>query len=248
MSPEPIITDATGAEGYAVNAQYYDLIFPTAQRDALRSALTTLLVDVRRVVEIGSGTGQFTETLLANLPEDGEVYAIEPAAVMRAALTTRLAALDVPPVTVLPEDALRAEVDGNVDAVVLLNVLTHFSPADRRALWARWIPRLSPGGLVVVDVPMPQAAVAVPASTIPGRVLGRRRYDTVAEATVDGDGLLWTMTYRVHEGDRLVSEDAVSFPSFVVSEEMLNTELLGAGCEPVDGPPAGVLVWRKGEH
>ncbi|WP_340682702.1 class I SAM-dependent methyltransferase [Amycolatopsis coloradensis] len=248
MSPEPIITDATGAEGYAVNAQYYDLIFPTAQRDALRSALTTLLVGVRRVVEIGSGTGQFTETLLTNLPEDGEVYAVEPAAVMRAALTTRLASLDAPPVTVLPEDALRADVDGKVDALILLNVLTHFSPSDRRALWARWIPRLSPGGLVVVDVPMPQAAVAVPASTIPGGVLGRRRYDTVAEATVDGDGLLWTMTYRVHEGDRLVSEDAVSFPSFVVSEEMLNTELLGAGCEPVDGPPAGVLAWRKGEH
>jgi hypothetical protein len=123
-------------------------------------------------------------------------------------------------------------------------VLTHFSPADRKALWARWASRLNPGGLVVVDVQAPQTPVAVPASTIPGRILGRRRYDTVAEAVVDGEGLVWTMTYRTHEGDRLVSEESVSFPSFVVSDEVLHAELGGAGFEPVTDPPVGVLAWR----
>lgn len=236
--------DNSGADGYAVNAQYYDLIFPRTQRDAMRAALTALLAGAGRVVEIGAGTGQFTETLLANLPEGGEVFAVEPAAVMRAALTTRLAALEDPPVTVLPEDALTAEVDGPVDAVVLLHVLTHFSPADRKALWARWVPRLAPGGVVVVDVQMPQAPVAVPPTPVPGRTLGRRRYDTVSEAVVDGDGLVWTMTYRVHEGDRLVSEESVSFPSFIASDEVLHAELREAGCEPVADPPAGVLAWR----
>lgn len=245
MSPDTTVTDTRGGDGYAVNAQFYDLIFPIALRDAMRAALTTLLVDARRVVEIGAGTGQFTETLLANLPEGGEVFAVEPAPVMRAALTTRLAALEDPPVTVLPEDALTAEVDGPVNAVVLLHVLTHFSPADRKAVWARWSSRLTPGGLVVVDAQAPQTPVAVPPSTIPGRTLGRRHYDTVAEAVVDGDGLVWTMTYRVHEGDRLVSEEAVSFPSFVVSDETLHAELDEAGFEPVAAPPTGVLAWRR---
>ena len=238
------VTDTRGADGYAVNAQYYDLIFPTAQRDAMRAALTSLLAGARRLVEIGAGTGLFTETLLANLPEGGEVFAVEPAPVMRAALSTRLAALDDPPVTVLPEDALTAEVDGPVDAVVLLHVLTHFSPADREALWARWSSRLNPGGLVVVDVQAPQSPAPVPPSTIPGHTLGRRHYDTVAEAVVDGDGLVWTMTYRVHEGDRLLSQESVSFPSFVVSDETLHAELGEAGFEPVTDPPAGVLAWR----
>ncbi|CAL9574400.1 hypothetical protein SUDANB95_04863 [Actinosynnema sp. ALI-1.44] len=245
MSSDRTVTDTRGATGYAVNAQYYDLIFPVALCDAMRAALTTLLVGARRVVEIGAGTGLFTETLLANLPEGGEVFAVEPAPVMRAALATRLAALEDPPVTVLPEDALTAEVDGPVDAVVLLHVLTHFSPADRRALWARWAARLNPGGVVVVDVQAPQTPVAVPPSTIPGRTLGRRRYDTVAEAVVDGDGLVWTMTYRVHEGGRLVSQDSVSFPSFVVSDETLHAELDEAGFDPVADPPAGVLAWRR---
>jgi SAM-dependent methyltransferase len=244
MSSDRTVANTRGGDGYAVNAQFYDLIFPTAQRDAMRTALTSLLSGAGRVVEVGAGTGLFTETLLANLAEGGEVFAVEPAAVMRAALATRLAALDEPPVTVLPEDALTAEVDDPVDAVVLLHVLTHFSPADRKALWARWAARLNPGGLVVVDVQAPQTPVAVPPSTIPGRTLGRRRYDTVAEAVVDGDGLVWTMTYRVHEGDRLVSEESVSFPSFIVSDEVLHAELGEAGFEPVADPPAGVLAWR----
>ncbi|GAA1311969.1 class I SAM-dependent methyltransferase [Saccharothrix xinjiangensis] len=243
-SHDALRTDTSGATGYAVNAQYYDLIFPAAQRDAMRAALTTLLAGARRVVEIGSGTGQFTETLVANLPAGGEVFAVEPAPVMRAALTTRLAALGDPPVTVLPEEALTAEVDGPVDAVVALHVLTHFSPADRAALWDRWAPRLNPGGVVVVDVQAPQTPVAVPATTVPGRTLGRRRYDSVSEAAVDGDGLVWTVTYRVHEGDRLVSRESVSFPSFVVPDEVLHAELRGAGCEPVPEPPPGVLAWR----
>ncbi|MBP2337258.1 SAM-dependent methyltransferase [Saccharothrix coeruleofusca] len=245
MSPTTTATDTGGADGYAVNAQYYDLIFPADLRDAVSAALTTRLAGARRVVEIGSGTGQFTETLLANLPDGGEVFAVEPAAVMRAALITRLAALEDPPVTVLPEDALTAEVDGPVDAVVLLHVLTHFSPADREALWARWAARLNPGGLIVVDVQAPQTPVAVPPTTMPGRTLGRRRYDTVAEATVDGDGLVWTMTYRVHEGDRLISEESVSFPSFVVSDEVLHAELGDAGFEPTTDLRDGLLAWRR---
>jgi hypothetical protein len=53
------------------------------------------------------------------------------------------------------------------------------------------------------------------------------------------------MTYRVHEGDRLVAEDSVSFPSVVVSDETLHAELREAGCEPVTHPPAGILAWRK---
>jgi SAM-dependent methyltransferase len=239
------MTTLSGADGYAVNAQYYDLIFPAAQRDGIRAALTTLLADSTRVLEVGSGTGLFTQTIVANLAPGGEMFAVEPAAVMRAALTTRLTMLDDPPVTVIPESVLAAEIDGPLDALVLLNVLTHFSPADRKALWNRWVPRLLPGGVVIVDAQAPQEPTPVPATTIPGRTLGRRHYDTVAEATVDGDRLVWTMTYRVHEGDRLVAEDTVSFPSVVASDDTLHAELREAGCEPVVHPPAGVLAWRK---
>lgn len=240
-----IEADTSGAGGYAVLAQYYDLIFPADQRDAVRAGLGKLLDGSGRVLEIGSGTGIFTETLLECLAEDGEVFAVEPSPTMRAALVTRLAALGEPRVTVLPDDALTAEVDGPLDAVVLLHVLTHFSPTDRRTLWQRWVPRVPHGGIIIVDAQQPQEPVAVPPSVIPGRTLGQRRYDTVAEAAVAADRLLWTMTYRVHEGDRLISEERVSYPSFVASDGTLHAELGEAGCTPVADVAAGLLAWRK---
>jgi SAM-dependent methyltransferase len=234
----------SGLDGYAINAQYYDLIFPETQRDIIQTALIALLPHARRIAEIGSGTGQFTEVLLKNLPPGGEIFAVEPAAVMRAALATRLTALGNPPVTILADDAMTTQVDGPLDAVVLLHVLTHFPPTERKALWAHWAPRLKPGGLVIVDIQAPQALLAVPPTVVPGRRLGRRYYDTISEATVDGDNLIWTMTYRIHENGRILFQESVSFPSYVASNEVLHTELHDAGYEPISPLPSGVLAWR----
>jgi SAM-dependent methyltransferase len=125
--------------GYAVNGPYYDMIFPEQVRASLRDALGRLASGARTVAEIGPGTGVFTETLLELLGPDGEIFAIEPTRIMRAALVTRLsrmpAAADT--VTVLPEDALEAEVDVPLDAVVLFNVIMHFSPEQRARLWRK---------------------------------------------------------------------------------------------------------------
>src|ERR1700754_2934073 len=111
--------------GYAVNAPYYDLIFPEPVRDSLTDALRRLLAGARAVAEIGSGTGQFTEALAGLLGSNAEIFAIEPARIMRASLVTRLSRLPeaAGTVTVLPEDALRAQVDVPLDAVVMFNLI-----------------------------------------------------------------------------------------------------------------------------
>lgn len=239
------MTDYSGTDGYAANAQYYDLIFPTAQRDRVASALATLLPAPSRVVELGAGTGLFTQVLLDRLTVGGELFAVEPSAAMRAALATCLTLLGDPPVTIIPEHALTAAVDGPLDAVVMLHLLTHLPAEVRAAVWRLWVPRLRPGGLVITDEQIPQKPTDIPAAVIPGRALGRRRYDTVSRASAEGDGMVWTMTYRVHEGDRLVAQDDVSFPSVVASHATIDTELRTAGCEPVPNAPAGTWAWRK---
>ncbi|OLT26608.1 hypothetical protein BJF79_43355 [Actinomadura sp. CNU-125] len=232
--------------GYAVNAPYYDLIFPAEARDALAGALRTLVPDARAVAEIGPGTGWFTE-ILAELAD--EVFAVEPARIMRAALTTCLARVPhlADRVTVLPEDALTVRLPVQVDAVVMFNLVMHFSPSERQALWEHWARALVPGGLLLVEHQYPQRAEPVPAATVPGRALGRRRYDVVTRADVAGDDLVrWVNTYRTWDGDDLVSAETAEFDCHVVSAERLASELADAGFEP--RPAEGVHAWRRKEH
>ncbi len=234
--------------GYVVNAPYYDLIFPAAVRDTLAGALRAVLPGARTVAELGPGTGQFTEVIARLLGPEAEVFAVEPERIMRAALATRLAALPegTAQVTVLPEDALEAELDTPCDAVVLFNLIMHFSPAERAELWRRWSRALRPGGLLLLETQFPQAAVAVPASEVPGRTLGRRRYDTVSRAEAAGQDLIrWTMTYRTWEGEELLLSETAEFDCHVVSDERLAAELTGAGFTREADPADGVQAWRR---
>lgn len=234
--------------GYAVNAPYYDLIFPEPVRDSLTAALRLLPEGARAVAELGPGTGQFTEALAEMLGPRAEIFAIEPARVMRAALVTRLARLPqaAGKVTVLPEDALTARVDVPLDGVVLFNLIMHFSPADRPALWRRWAGALRPGGVLLAESQHPQTAVAVPPVVLPGRSLGRHRYETLSRAQVVGEDLIrWVMTYRTLRGDEVVGEETAEFDCHVVSDETLAAELTAVGLERHPDAPEGVQAWRR---
>jgi SAM-dependent methyltransferase len=248
---EPMTDEATRARngrGYAVNAPYYDLIFPEAARSLLADELRKLLAGTRRVVDLGAGTGALTEAILEVLAPDGEVWAVEPTAVMRAALATRLSSLAraTEAATIVPADALEAEVPDGLDAVVACNVVMHLSPTERRATWARWVGALEPGGIVVVEQQYPQESQEVPASLVPGRRLGRRSYETLCRADVlDDERITWTMTYRVREGDRLVAEDTADFACWIVSDAQLDAELAEVGCQPVEDVSPGVRAWRR---
>ncbi|GKQ40753.1 methyltransferase [Streptomyces sp. A012304] len=234
--------------GYAVNGPYYDVIFPEAVRASLTDALRRLVSGARTVAEIGPGTGVFTEVLLELLGPDGEIFAIEPTGIMRAALVTRLsripAAADT--VTVLPEDALTAEVDLPLDAVVLFNMIMHFSPEQRARLWHKWAGALRPGGALIMESQHPQTATAIPPSVVPGGTLGRYRYDTHVRAdVVDEDLIRWVMTYRTWRGDQLIREETAEFDCHVISDETLAAELSAVGLERHPAAPDGIQAWRR---
>jgi SAM-dependent methyltransferase len=234
--------------GYAVNAPYYDVIFPAPVRDALTDALRRLVTGARAVAEIGPGTGVFTEVLLDLLGPGGEIFAVEPARIMRAALVTRLARIPdaTAKVTVLPEDALRAQADVPLDAVVLFNVIMHFPAGQRAELWRKWAGTLRPGGVLIMESQHPQTTVAVPPSVVPGGNLGRHRFDTLARADVVSDGLIrWVMTYRTWLGDDLIGEETAEFDCHVISDHLLAEELSAVGLEPHPAAPAGIQAWRR---
>lgn len=245
---------AERGEGYAVNAPYYDLIIPRDHWNAVATALTGILKGAGTIAEIGAGTGFFTAAMLESLGPDAEIFAVEPARIMRTGLVTRLAGLGpdaTARVTVLPGDALAADPGTPLDAVVLLNCVMHFAPADRERLWRRWAERLRPGGLLVVEAQYPQRAEEVPASVVPGASLGRYRYETHSRAEVAGDAMVrWINTYRTLDGDGLVREETAEFDCHVISDEALAAELAAAGLEPAGLEPASaeaprLHVWRR---
>lgn len=240
-----------GAESYAVNAQFYEVIFPQQHRAAVTADLLAALARDAPVIEIGAGTGLFTAAIAEHLTPGTELIAVEPSAVMRAAFTTRM--VDHPraaDVTLVAGSALTAAVPDDLPplgALVLLHVLTHLSAAERAAVWDRFVPALRDGGVVVVDPQWPEAPQDVPASVSPGRTLGRYRYDTVVSAVArqDAPGTMeWQMTYRTILGQRVIDEQTVRFPSQVVSRETLDRELADRGLKAVE-ELTGAWAWRR---
>jgi SAM-dependent methyltransferase len=101
----------------------------------------------RRVLDVGAGTGTFSEAL----SRDHDVVALEPDPSLFNVLRERLTGL--PNVTVSNGDAtsLASSVDDPFDSIVCFNVLEHIA-ADRETL-ERFLESLRPGGYLLLLVP-----------------------------------------------------------------------------------------------
>jgi SAM-dependent methyltransferase len=150
-----------------VNALDYDELRPSyapeavawvAERGSLRSGSV--------VVDLAAGTGQLSRRFA---PLDVDLFAVEPAANMRAVLADR-----VPTVRI---EAGTAEAipcaDRSVDAVVVGNAFHHF---ERRAAFAELHRVLRPGGVLALfwAWPLEEDQLSIP---------GVRAIDEVVEAT-----------------------------------------------------------------
>lgn len=122
--------------GDALGGLLYDALMWTPERTALRGWRAELLAPLEgRILEIGAGTG----ANLAHYPPGADLTLVEPAAGMRARLSTRTDA----PVTRGFAEALPFE-DGRFDVAVVTLVLCSVRDVDAAALELRRV--LRPGG------------------------------------------------------------------------------------------------------
>lgn len=114
------IIDPRANSGFA-NAASYDAYRPTYPADAVSALLARLNIAGRagaRIVEVGAGTGKFTEALVAR-PESFEIIAVEPQNDMRKQLEVK----KLKGVKVIGGNAAHMNVDeGWADAVVIAQV------------------------------------------------------------------------------------------------------------------------------
>jgi SAM-dependent methyltransferase len=192
------------------------------------------------VVDVGAGGGLGTRVIAEALPE-AEILAVEPSPALRSVLLARVnEAADLRErVTVIPEGFLEARLPERLGAVVMMNVIGHFDPTERRKIWGLLRERGAKG---VVNLQPPTESIEVPETRFADISVGRRRYEGWGRAEpAAADRLTWHMTYRTYQDGRLVCEAQVSYPWWVITAERLEAEL-GEYSLKVDAAELGMYV------
>jgi phospholipid N-methyltransferase len=248
--------DTSCDTAYSASAEFYELVAARQAQSsgpALRAALSGVDPSAGPVLEIGAGTGRITEVIADALPEV-EIVAAEPAAEMRAVLTSRAYADPAlrSRVTVTADSAQRiAAASGGppICAAVVFGVAGHLDAPDRIALWRALAARLPAGGPIVVEL----MGVAAPRVIQPVRLLreqvGAQVYEWWSSGEPCGDDLMrFDTTWKVFAGGALVREVAESHRWHTLTAAQLAAEsgLAAERITQVDGQvTAEITVLRR---
>ena len=211
----------------------------------IRAKLPPLLAGVQRsILEIGAGTGLITTSLADWTP--AEIFALEPSAGMRAVLLSRLTERPelLERVTVLPCDALSVDLEDQVEAVVMINVMYAMEPAYRKQLWPVLAAQLAPAGLLVFTWRDGGPPTPHPLEEMVSRQVGRHTYAVSSEILESGEEAFRARyLYRITEGDKVISEEEIIGYAYRPAWEVLQHELVSAGFTQADGAER-LLAWR----
>lgn len=197
------------------------------------------------VVDVGAGGGHGTRAIAQALPE-AEIFAVEPSPGLRSALMARV--YESPElrdrVTVLPSGLLQAALPPRLGALVAMNVIGHFDPADRHAIWKLLAERLLPGGRAVLSLQPPAEPTTVPQTRFSELRVGRRRYEGWGRAEPAGPGLItWHMTYRAIQDGEPAEEVEVSYTWWTLAQDQLTTEVTEHGLQAAPTGSADLGLW-----
>ena len=213
-APRPGRSIDSGDPYGTATAEFYELL-ATAHWERTGLELVELLEHVDPtagpIVDVGAGTGIGLPYLRLAVP-DADLYAIEPSKAMRTALHTRLL-LDPSlrdRVTVDPRPIAEA-MPPRASAVVLSAVLGHLDGSERALLWRYAVDHMPSGAPLIVEVLPPHRPIVVEPTLYKVLPVGRFTYEGWQEGEPADDlTMRWTMTYRVRDGDFLVSEQRVT--------------------------------------
>jgi SAM-dependent methyltransferase len=205
---------------------------------ALADALAGLCtVEGQPIVDVGAGSGLGTEVIAKACP-DAEILAVEPNPALRTALLSRVAGNGplAERVTVVGTDLLSAMLPDRIAGLVGMNVIGHFDPKEREALWTLLATKLAPRGRAVLNLYPPTRPEPVPPTPMAEVRLGRRRYTGTSAAEPAGeDAITWRMSYRVEQDGRAVTEFTASDRWYVFTPERLAVELAEHGLRVTAG-------------
>lgn len=183
------------------------------------------------IVDIGAGTGLAIELIGTELSEV-PIIAIEPAASMRAVLTSRL--LTCPEiarrVTIEPSTFAETSLPAQIGGVIACGVIGYLTPAERDYLWKLLAERLPPGGRAVVEgVPFPVARTIRPVR-LGWAKLGPRTHEIWMGSKPAADGRIeLSTTCRVLQDGHLLRESVGIQRWYAVGMDDITAEAASAG-------------------
>ncbi|GAB3193286.1 class I SAM-dependent methyltransferase [Nesterenkonia suensis] len=229
---------------YELIGELHDLFLGEETWSPVRPVLQELFGDLDDgavVMDIGAGTGLGISILAEVHP--GRITAVEPSAMMRAGLLTRISAeVDLSArVRVIAEPAPEAfaQLAGPVDGFLCTHMLGHLHSAQRRELFAQLAHHTAPGacGLVTSEpnlVPPPDGPVER------HRRLGGLDY--VARFVPQPGGVL--QRYEVRDGDMVLRSLEAASRWQPVTQTEIAAEAESAGFA-LEGRSDGLAVLRR---
>ncbi|MEV2240335.1 class I SAM-dependent methyltransferase [Micromonospora sp. NPDC049891] len=235
---------------YEISGEYLHLLSEPAWQ-ALRTPVAEALrgaVGDAVLLDVGAGSGLGTEVLAAAVP-DADLIAVEPSAVLRAVLLSRVAADPAlrQRVTVVAGHALDVELPDSLGAVLAMNMIGHLDPDGRRTFLRRVAGHLAPGAPLALNLQPPAEPTSVPFTVFGAVPMGRHSYEGGGSAEPSGpDAVTWRMRYRTLDTDGTVlREEHAAYHWHVLSPEVLLTELTEAGLAGEIGPMNVVRAIRR---
>ncbi|GAA5040044.1 thiazolinyl imide reductase [Thermocatellispora tengchongensis] len=235
---------------YTPTAEFFDLAASGHVTGGTALAVVDALkgIDPGRgpIVEIGAGTGLITRALAKALP-DAEIVAAEPAAGMRAVLTSRVFSDEDlrHRVTVTDQSAPDLDLPGVISAAVVCGVAGHLDASGRATLWRRLAERLAPGGVIVVELMSMDRPGSLPPTRLARESVGRQTYEWwFSGEPAGGDLMRLRTTWRVYRDGELVREvgDAYDWHAFGLDRVERESGLTLRTLPRVSSTPMAVLT------
>jgi len=175
------------SNAYVESVELYDIISDEQwkiRREAIVSELKTVPVNAGPVIDVGAGTGQSLKLIAETLPT-AQIIAIEPSAVMRVALMSRIMQNKKlrQQVTVFPGRFQDIVLPERLAAVTIFSVIGFFDESERQEMWGLLAKKLDPNGVIIVDVMMINKPQPVSRRQVARMQVGSHFYEAWMEGT-----------------------------------------------------------------
>ena len=216
-------------ESYVESGEFYEILSEdewALRSDAIENQLKSIPLSSDPIIDIGAGTGRGIELINKVLP-GADIIAIEPNAVMRVGLMSRIMANKglIDKVNIIPDFLQNYTLPSKLSSVFMFGMLGFFDERSRIKLWDDLSSKLNKDGLIFIDTMMISKPMNVPLKRIANKKIGLFDYEIWMKGDVVDENLeRWTITYLVKDEDKEIRNFNLSYGWYTFGLDKIEKE------------------------